>query len=120
MSACLRPYTPQLASILIDDKSLLHRNYAGRTALFFAVESGNPALVQLLLDAGAETTVEDDAGLTMLMIGADDEVLDVLLKGVYNELGIDLPTAENAESGGGLTVPASGSNGDDIDGAVVV
>jgi ankyrin repeat protein len=120
ISACVRPSALQLASILVDDKSLFHRNYEGRTALFFAVKSGSPELVQLLLDAGAETTVEDEAGLTMLMIGANAEVLDVLLKGVYNELGVDLPTAQNAECGAGLTVLASGSNGYDIDGAVVV
>jgi ankyrin repeat protein len=80
MSACLRPSALQLASILIDDKSLLHRNYAGRTALYFAVNNGNPALGQLLLDAGAETNIEDREGMTVFMLASSSEVLDMLLR----------------------------------------
>jgi len=39
---------------------------AGRTPLMFACHEGNVAVAHLLIDAGSEVSVEDDAGFTAL------------------------------------------------------
>jgi hypothetical protein len=53
------------------------RYHIGRTALFRTVASRNPALVQLLLDKGADMLVED--GMTVLLLDSGEDVKRVLL-----------------------------------------
>lgn len=58
-------------------RSMNARYHIGRTALFRTVASRNPALVQLLLDKGADMLVED--GMTVLLLDSGEDVKRVLL-----------------------------------------
>ncbi len=60
-------------------------NEKGKTALMFAVENNSPEVVQILLNAGADASIKDKQGMTVLMAyaardDADPAVMKELLK----------------------------------------
>jgi ankyrin repeat protein len=61
----------------------------GETALILAAANNNPEVVAILIDAGANTEVQDNEGLTSLMVAAkytkNSEVVTTLLKAGADE-----------------------------------
>lgn len=58
------------------------RDDDGRTALMYAVESENLAVVKALVDKGADVNVRDNCGRTALMLAAqrgDEAMVNVLI-----------------------------------------
>jgi ankyrin repeat protein len=81
MLACKQPAAIELVKVLLDaGMPLTDRNSEGRTVLFYAVNSGKPALVRLLLDRGANLRAVDHQGMTVLMLHSCVEVMEALLE----------------------------------------
>lgn len=61
--------TPEFAKCLIEHGIDIHqKDVSGRTALFNAVYANNLEVIQLLISAGSEVEIQDNIGLTPLMI----------------------------------------------------
>lgn len=57
----------------------IRRNGSGRTALFYAAQSGFKALVELLLEHGADPNIKDSTGTSVISAAADAGHHDVVL-----------------------------------------
>jgi ankyrin repeat protein len=111
MLACQKQqYTLDIATVLLDaGVSVNTRNNQRRTALFYAVESGNPALVQLLLDRGAKAMAEDKDGMTVLLLDPSAEVVELLLQHITKKmLAKEAKAATTAAAAAAATADAQG------------
>jgi ankyrin repeat protein len=52
----------------------------GRTALMIAAERGHPAIVEYLLERGADPTLRDKQGKSVVDLAADPAVRDALAR----------------------------------------
>ena len=93
----LRPYLERSPKSILQDCGLYgvdHRTYCGATPLMLAARSGNVALVEQLLDRGADEDLVDDYGHTAWM-GALNRAIDdhafgkAHLGGLFERLGPD-------------------------------
>jgi ankyrin repeat protein len=81
MLACEEAVVTDLAAVLLDaGVGVNARDFNGRTALFYAVETGGVALVRLLLERGADGLVTDNGGKTVLMLNPPAGVVAVLME----------------------------------------
>lgn len=66
--------------------SLNYKDNVGKTGLMYAVESGNRAIVELLLEKGANADIQDSRGFTALIYGVQKNnvtIVDLLLREKY-------------------------------------
>ncbi|XP_060082111.1 putative ankyrin repeat protein RF_0381 [Ylistrum balloti] len=85
---CMTLQYHNIAELLLQrDPSVVRcQDHKGRTALHFAIESGNVKLVELLISYGADANVQERFGLTPLMMlcSSEYEHEDMLLDSLLN------------------------------------
>ena len=64
MGLCFKGYLPLAKYLLAHGADVNVANFTGATALIFAATFNRPAMVDLLLEAGATASHKDDRGLT--------------------------------------------------------
>ena len=71
----------KLKGLVAEDRSLLQRRgHMGRTPLYAAVESGNVAMVEMLLEAGADPNARRERQDTPLFPAPNVAIVELLLK----------------------------------------
>jgi ankyrin repeat protein len=74
------------------DACLNKKAHQGPTPLHYAASSGNPEVVQLLLDRGALIEAADDSKYTPLNVAAEENMCDALIALLNN--GADVEGSE--------------------------
>jgi ankyrin repeat protein len=83
MLACKQPSALELATVLLRPEPAVKldaRDHDRRTALTYAADAGKSAVVQLLLELGADAKARTNDGRTVLMFGATAEVMEMLIQ----------------------------------------
>lgn len=100
MRACINGYMPVVIKLIekgakIDTKS----SYDGKTALQFAVEiAGNLAIVDYLIDHGADLNSQDKNGTTVLIEAISKETSDIAMRLIDRGADVNLKDISNDET----------------------